>query len=144
MTREDKIQEILNYIRFDLPGIKEEISKNIDLFEEDNGEHPFEEKEFWNEDYIAKNIVWLRKNFSKKRLEHLIEVRNYLRGEIKKSKKESPQKIKEISQSSNIQKSKTVFEKVKNGSKMLYKFIFSDPKKKSKINKEKEKYDRKF
>lgn len=144
MSREEKIQEILNYIRFDLPGIREEISKNIDLFEEDNEEHPFEEKEFWNEDYIAKNIVWLRKNFSKKRLEHLMEVRNYVRGEIKESKKESPRKIKETSQSSNAQRNKTFLEKVKDGSKILRKFIFSDPKKKSKINKEKEKYDKNF
>lgn len=82
-AREERIQDILNYIRFDKYGIQKEIEKNIDLFEEDNYEHPFEEKENWNEDYISKNLVWLRKNFSRKRLEHLIEVRNYVRGEIK-------------------------------------------------------------
>ena len=82
-NREERIQDILNYIRFDTYGIQKAIEENNDLFEEDNHEHPFEEKENWNEDYINRNLVWLRKNFSKERLEHLIEVRNYVRGEIK-------------------------------------------------------------
>lgn len=87
MSREERIQEILNYIRFNVYGIEEELKKNDDLFEQDDLKHEFEEdKANWDEDYIAKNLVWLRKNFSRKRLEHLIEVRNYVRGEIVKPK----------------------------------------------------------
>ena len=151
MTREEKIQEILTNIRFDLPESKKAIFEGIDLFEEDNEEHPFEEKENWNEEYIAKNIVWLRKNFSKKRLQHLLEVRDYVRGEIKEPKEEYPKEIKRTHKISSNEKNKSMVEKAKengkkiiNSGKILYKYIFDSPKKKSKINKEKEKYDKNF
>lgn len=144
MTREDKIQEILTNIRFDLPEVKNAILDGMDLFEDDNETHPFEERENWNEEYISKNLVWLRKNFSKKRLQHLLEVRDYVRGEIKEPKKEYPKEIKRTQKISNNEKNKSMFEKSKKFLKTLRNFIDSNPKKKAKINKEKEKYDRKF
>ena len=150
MTREEKIQEILNVIRFNLPEIKNILEKGSELFEENNGLHPFKEKEEWTEEYIAQNIVWLRKNFSRKRLEHLIEVRNYVRGEIKEVKREP---IREIKRERNYKKDteKGGFkEKAKkmtaNMLKKISDFINLDqePQKKVAVRKEKEKYDKKF
>lgn len=144
MTREERIQDILNCIRFDLPEIKNLIIQNKDLFEEDNEQNPYEEKDMWNEDYIAKNIVWLRKNFSKKRLEHLIEVRNYVRGEIE----EQPRKIKPLSlKSKEVQrrKEKRLTEKglIEKGlEKVLSIYNSIAPQKKKKVNTEMKKYDK--
>ncbi|WP_432205514.1 hypothetical protein ACQ9ZF_11050 (plasmid) [Cetobacterium somerae] len=90
MDRSDAIQEILQYIRFDMSGIDEKVknieSKVPDLFEEDNGINIDMDKSIWDEDYIATLIVKIRKNFSRKKLEHLKEVRTYVRGEIKEKK----------------------------------------------------------
>ncbi|MHA4987675.1 hypothetical protein [Cetobacterium somerae] len=90
MDRSDAIQEILQYIRFDMSGIDEKVknieSKVPDLFEEDNGININMDKSVWDEDYIAILIVKIRKNFSRKKLNHLKEVRTYVRGEIKEKK----------------------------------------------------------
>ncbi|MGL4947727.1 MAG: hypothetical protein ACRC4X_08750 [Cetobacterium sp.] len=90
MDRSDAIQEILQYIRFDISGIDEKVknieSKVPDLFEDDNGININMDKSIWDEDYIATLIVKIRKNFSRKKLEHLKEVRTYVRGEIKEKK----------------------------------------------------------
>lgn len=153
MTREEKIQEILNAIRFNLPEVKNAVEKGLELFEEDNGSHPFKEKEEWNEEYIAQNVVWLRKNFSRKRLEHLIEVRNYVRGEIKEIKKEPIREVRREKREINYKKDteKGGFkEKAKkmtaNMLKKISDFINLDqePQKKAAVRKEKEKYDKKF
>lgn len=162
MTREEKIQEILNVIRFNLPEIKNILEKGSELFEEDNGSHPFKEKEEWSEEYIAQNIVWLRKKFSRKRLEHLIEVRNYVRGEIKEVKREPVREIKrEINNKKDLVKGKR--QKIENEPIMIKIIevpikatikmvncgktllgLGENPMKKAKIRKEKEKYDKKF
>ncbi|MGL6169117.1 MAG: hypothetical protein ACRC0Y_12615 [Fusobacteriaceae bacterium] len=84
MNRSDAIQEILQHIRFDISGIDEKVknidSKIPDLFEDDNGINI--DMDIWDEDYIAILIVKIRKNFSRKKLEHLKEVRTYVRGDI--------------------------------------------------------------
>ncbi|MGL5126461.1 MAG: hypothetical protein ACRC6U_10875 [Fusobacteriaceae bacterium] len=85
MNRSDAIQEILQHIRFDISGIDEKVknidSKIPDLFEDDNGINI--DMDIWDEDYIAILIVKIRKNFSRKKLEHLKEVRTYVRGDIR-------------------------------------------------------------
>ena len=74
-----------------------------------------------------------------------------MRGEIKEPKEEYPKEIKRTHKISSNEKNKSMVEKAKengkkiiNSGKILYKYIFDSPKKKSKINKEKEKYDKNF
>ncbi len=143
-SKESRIQDILSYIRFDIYGIKQKIEENLDLFEEDNLDHPIkEDKSEWNEEYIAANLVWLRKNFSRKRLEHLIEVRDFVRGkieepikketiEIKKTKsdeRETTQK-KTNYKTSTKKKEDSLIEKVKTGVRIVKSFLDSSPKEK--------------
>ncbi|MGL6065739.1 MAG: hypothetical protein ACRC0R_01580 [Cetobacterium sp.] len=87
MDKSEARQDILQYIRFDKYGIEKEIEKKekevLELFDEDNGEDILIDSSEWNEEYISSLLVKLRKNFSRKKLKLIIEVRNQVRGKIK-------------------------------------------------------------
>ncbi|MGL4998132.1 MAG: hypothetical protein ACRC5T_04125, partial [Cetobacterium sp.] len=93
----------LQHIRFDIEGIEEKIESSekqySDLLDTDNGFDLLKNKDEWNEEYISTLLVKTRKNFSKEKLDHIIEVRNYVRGVIKKTSELGSKKGNEGKQS---------------------------------------------
>lgn len=119
-------QDILQYIRFNMLGIEEKIleeKRNYpNLFEEDNGIILKTDKSEWNEDYISFLLVKTRKNFSEKKINHLINVRNYVRDEIEQNT--NPCKVRSFKKKEQVKDNENILELLYNqGKKILNKAI---------------------
>lgn len=80
----DKLkEEVLNYIRFDKPGIEKLLKKCEDLYVEDDGIIDFKSEEEWNEEYFYELFPATRKNFSREKVMELLKVHDKVRGKVK-------------------------------------------------------------
>ena len=80
----DKLkEEVLNYIRFDKPGIKKLLRKCEDLYVTDDGIIDFKSEEEWDEDYFYELFPATRKNFSREKVMELLKVHDKIRGKVK-------------------------------------------------------------
>ena len=83
MDSEKLKEEVLNYIRFDKPGIEKLLRKCEDLYVPDNGIVDFKSEEEWNEEYFYELFPAARKNFSREKVMELLKVHNRIRGKVK-------------------------------------------------------------
>ena len=79
-------EEVLNYIRFDKPGIEKLLRKCKDLYVEDDGIIDFKSEKEWNEDYFYELFPATRKNFSREKVMELLKVHDKIRGKVKEEK----------------------------------------------------------
>ena len=83
----DKLkEEVLNYIRFDKPGVEKLLRKCEDLYVEDDGIIDFKSEKEWNEDYFYELFPATRKNFSREKVMELLKVHDKIRGKVKEEK----------------------------------------------------------
>ena len=83
MDSEKLKEEVLNYIRFDKPGIEKLLRKCEDLYVPDNGIVDFKSEEEWNEKYFYELFPATRKNFSREKVKELLKVHDKIRGKVK-------------------------------------------------------------
>ena len=101
----DKLkEEVLNYIRFDKPGIEKLLKKCEDLYVEDDGIIDFKSEEEWNEEYFYELFPATRKNFSREKVMELLKVHDKIRGKVK-------EEVNEYSRRKNSEEKKVYQEK---------------------------------
>ena len=101
----DKLkEEILNYIRFDKPGIEKLLRKCEDLYAEDDGIIDFKNEEEWDEEYFYELFPATRKNFSREKVMELLKVHDKIRGKVK-------EEVNEYSRRKNSEEKKVYQEK---------------------------------
>ena len=109
----DKLkEEVLNYIRFDKPGIEKLLRKCEGLYVEDDGIIDFKSEEEWNEDYFYELLPATRKNFSREKVMELLKVHDKIRGKVKEEKIEETFKNKDCTKKKKIENKKGPFEKL--------------------------------
>ena len=101
----DKLkEEVLNYIRFDKPGIEKLLRKCEDLYAEDDGIIDFKNEEEWDEEYFYELFPATRKNFSREKVMELLKVHDKIRGKVK-------EEVNEYSRRKNSEEKKVYQEK---------------------------------
>ena len=101
----DKLkEEVLNYVRFDKPGIEKLLKKCEDLYVEDDGIIDFKSEEEWNEEYFYELFPATRKNFSREKVMELLKVHDKIRGKVK-------EEVNEYSRRKNSEEKKVYQEK---------------------------------
>lgn len=101
----DKLkEEILNYIRFDKPGVEKLLRKCEDLYVEDDGIIDFKNEEEWDEEYFYELFPATRKNFSREKVMELLKVHDKIRGKVK-------EEVNEYSRRKNSEEKKVYQEK---------------------------------
>ena len=80
----DKLkEEVLNYIRFDKPGVEKLLRKCEELYVTDDGIIDFKDEKEWDEEYFYELFPAIRKNFSKEKVMELLKVHDKIRGKVK-------------------------------------------------------------
>ena len=101
----DKLkEEVLNYIRFDKPGIEKLLRKCEGLYVEDDGIIDFKNEEEWDEEYFYELFPATRKNFSREKVMELLKVHDKIRGKVK-------EEVNEYSRRKNSEEKKVYQEK---------------------------------
>ena len=83
MDSEKLKEEVLNYIRFDKPGIEKLLRKCEDLYVPDDGIIDFKSEKEWSEKYFYELFPATRKNFSREKVKELLKVHDKIRGKVK-------------------------------------------------------------
>ena len=83
MNSEKLKEEVLNYIRFDKPGVEKLLKKCEELYVIDDGIIDFKSEEEWTEEYFYELFPATRKNFSREKVEELLKVHDKVRGKVK-------------------------------------------------------------
>ena len=99
-------EDVLNYIRFDKPGVEKLLKKCEELYVVDDGIIDFKSEEEWTEEYFYELFPATRKNFSREKVEELLKVHDKVRGKVKEETeanfkeayfdKENRKKVKKI------------------------------------------------
>ena len=97
-------EEILNYIRFDKPGVEKLLKNCEELYVTDDGIIDFKNEEEWDEEYFYELFPATRKNFSREKVEELLKVHDKVRGKVKEEKIEEDFKKEEPLRSRKIKK----------------------------------------